>query len=142
MTDLVLSTPAGANDVTTQLWTPTEITYVQSWIVGKVPATGLRVFKHEFMLKFMGETEMFGVMGEEDTPESQIEDMAAATSEKSMAKIRIRLQERGNKLIPEDLAKAENLDHRRQLAGAWRDMRKHAAKRRASTSGRIYWPIA
>ena len=146
MADLILSTPAGANDVTTQLWTPTEITYVQSWLVEPAPGyktgEGDRVFKHEFMLKFMGETEMFGVVAEESAPESQIEDIAAKTSERSMAKIRDRLQERGNKLIPEDLAKVEHERHRRDLAGAWREMLKYAKKRKASSSGRLYWPIA
>jgi len=137
-----LTVPLSAEDVTSTIWTPTEITYVQSWVVGVAPENNTRVFKHEFMLNFMGETEMFGVIGEEDTPESQIEDIAAATSEKTMMKIKLRLQERGNKLIPTELALAENELHRRDLAGAWRDMIRHAKKRRESTSGRLYWPIA
>ncbi len=144
MTDPLLFIPVEADDVTSVLWTPTEITYVQSWVIEPTPGfrteEGDRVFKHEFMLKFMGETEMFGVVAEENAPESQIEDIAAATSEKSMEKIRLKLQERGNKILAADLALAENESHRRQLAGAWRDMRRHAAKRRESTNGKLYYP--
>lgn len=141
MPEEFLTVPQAATDVTRSIWTPTEITYVQSWLVGKVPGFE-RVFKHEFMLKFRGETEMFGVVAEESASEAQIEDMAAATSEKAMIKIADTLSERGSKLKPEDLANPDYVRERRDLAGAWRDMRRHAAKRRASTSGRLYWPIA
>ena len=145
MGDLLLWTPALAEDVTTAMWTPSEVTYIQSWLVEpepgwKLPETGLRVFKHEFMLKFMGETEMFGVIATDDTSEAHIEDMAAGTSEKSMEKIRDRVRARGSKVLPEHLAREENKKLRHDLAGAWRDMKRHAAKRRKSTNGKIYYP--
>ena len=98
------------------------------------------MFKHEFMLKFRGETEMFGVVAEESASEAQIEDMAAATSEKAMIKIADTISERGNKLKPEDLANPDYVKERRDLAGAWRSMREHAKKRRQSTNDRIYYP--
>ena len=146
MPDPYLAVPVAAEDVTSVLWTPTEITYLQSWIVepyeGFRTEEGDRTFKHEFMLNFMGETEIFGVLGEESASEAQIEDMAATVANRSMERIKLKLQERGNKIIPQDLALAENALHRSDLAGAWRDMRRHAGKRRASSNGRIYYPVA
>ena len=68
--------------------------------------------------------------------------MAAKISEGEMEKITDKLSARGNKLTPEDLANPDYVKERRDLAGAWRDMRKHAAKRRESTNGRMYYPIA
>lgn len=122
------------------LHTPDSVTYVQSWLVGVIGETGERVFKHEFMLTYKGEVEMFGVLAEESASDAQIEDTAAWTSERSAAKIVERLQQRGSRLLPEQLADRKNWSVRRELAAIWRDMRKHTKKRRASTTGRIYYP--
>jgi len=117
------------------LWTPTNVEYLHSWIIGTSGA-GTRMWKHEFQLHFMGETETFGVMAEDGADESQIEDLAAGVSERAIEKILERSQERGSKLRPEDLAARENWDTRRDLAGAWREYRSWAKKRRASSTGK------
>ena len=122
------------------LHTPDSVVYVQSWGVGRIGETGERVFKHEFMLTYKGETEMFGVISEESASDAQVEDMAAWVSERSIAKIIERLQARGSKLLPEDLANRQNWRVRRELAAIWRDMRRQAKKRRESSTGKIYWP--
>jgi hypothetical protein len=116
------------------------VEYVQSWLVGRTGETGERVFKHEFRLNFRGESEMFGVLAEESASEAQIEDMAAWVSERSAAKIAERLERRGGRLVPEDLAKRKNWDARRELAAIWRDYRRWAKRRRAGGGKRIYLP--
>lgn len=141
MSDLAI--PRGHDSGTINgLWTPDSVQYLQSWLVGKIGETGERVFKHEFRLSYKGETENFGVMAEESASDAQIEDMAAWVSERTVAKIIDRLQRRGSRLVPEQLAGRENARVRRDLAAIWRDMRKSAAKRRESTTGRIYFPGA
>lgn len=122
------------------LWTPDHVEYIQSWVVGQIAEGGERVFKHEFKLSYKGETEMFGVLAEESVSDSQIEDMAAGVSERAAAKIVERLQRRGSKLIPEQLAERQHWDVRRDLAAIWRDLRKHNKRRRESSTGKIYFP--
>ncbi len=121
------------------LWTPDGVEYVQSWFVGKTGEDGWDVYKHEFRLIYKGETEMFGVLAEASASESQIEDTAAWTAEKSMQKIVEKLQRRGSKLIPESLADRQNWDVRRDLAALFRDFRAHMKKRRESSGGKIYY---
>ena len=116
------------------------VEYVQSWLVGRAGETGERVFKHEFRLTFRGESEMFGVLAEESASESQVEDMAAWVSERSAAKIAARLDRRGNRLTPEDLAERKNWDARRELAAIWRDYRKWAKRRRSGSGKKTYLP--
>jgi hypothetical protein len=83
---------------------------------------------------------MFGVLAEESASEAQVEDMAAWVSERSAAKIAERLERRGGRLIPEDLAKRKNWDARRELATIWRDYRAWAKRSRAGQGKRIYLP--
>lgn len=123
----------------TELWTPDGVEYIQSWLVGRTGETGEEVYKHEFKLTYKGEVEMFGVMGEKSMGEAQIEDLAAWTAERSIKKIADRLRERGSKLIPEAMADRKNWNERRDLAAIFRDFRKHQAKRRESTGGKIYY---
>jgi len=120
------------------IWTPTNVEYLQSWIVGYT-GNGLRVWKHEFKLTYRGEQEMFGVMGPDGTPDSQIEDLAAGVAERAATTILEKLQARGNRLRPEDLAEREHWDVRRDLAGAMREFRRWAKKRRASTNQRTLY---
>ncbi len=124
------------------LWTPDSVEYVQSWHVGKTGEDGWDVYKHEFRLKYRGETEMFGVLAEASASDAQIEDTAAWTAERSMQAIVERLQRRGSKLIPEALSERENWDVRRDLAAMFRDFRAYMSKRRQSSIGRIYFPGA
>ncbi len=116
------------------------VTYVQSWLVGYAPENAERVFKHEFRLIFKGESEMFGVLAEESASEAQIEDLAAWVSERTAAKIAERLQLRGNRLTPEQMADPENWDARRELAAIWRDYRKWSKRMRSGESPKIYVP--
>ncbi len=116
------------------------ILYVQSWLVGYAPESGERVFKHEFRLTFKGEVEMFGVLAEESASESQIEDMAAWVSERTTEKIVERLQCRGNRLAPEQLANRKNWDARRELASIWRDYRSWSKKKRSTGGQKLYAP--
>lgn len=120
------------------LWTPDEVKYIQSWLVGMGQTE--RVFKHEFQISYKGETERFGVMAEESASDAHIEDMAAWVAERTIGTIIERLQKRGSKLIPEQLAGKEHQDVRRELAAIFRDYRKHAARRRASSTGKLYYP--
>ena len=47
---LELPTPDNADDATQSLWTPTEVEYIQSWVVPTdYPELG-RAVKHEFKL--------------------------------------------------------------------------------------------
>ena len=116
------------------------VEYVQSWLVGRTGESGERVFKHEFRLTFRGESEMFGVLAEESASDAQIEDMAAWVSERSAAKIAARLDRRGSRLVPEDLALRRNWDARRDLAAIWRDYRKWSRRRRSGSGKKIYLP--
>lgn len=116
------------------------VQYIQSWLVGRAPENGERVFKHEFRLIFKGESEMFGVLAEESASESQVEDLAAWVSERTAAKILDRLQRRGSRLVPEQLANSENWDARRELAAIWRDFRKWSERKRSGGTARLYVP--
>ncbi len=116
------------------------VEYVQSWLVGFAPESVERVFKHEFRLVFSGEAEMFGVLAEESASTSQIEDMAAWVSERTAAKIVERLQRRGGRLTPEQLAARENWDARRELAAIWRDYRGWSKRQRSGSGKRLYVP--
>ena len=141
MADLILPMPDNVDDASTNtMWTPTEVEYIQSWVVPTETPLPVRVIKHEFKLSFHGDIEYFGVMGMEDEDESLIEDMAAATAEAAMVKIIEREQIRGGRLIPVDLSKPEHLQVRRDLAATFREFRAYQRKRRESTNGKIYYP--
>lgn len=120
------------------IWTPTNVEYLHSWRVGK-DNSGVWWWKHEFRLSYMGETEMFGVIAREDNSDANIEDLAAGVSERSAEKILAKVQARGAKLRPEDLATRENWDVRRDLAGAWRELRKWSRKRKQSAGGKTVY---
>lgn len=133
--------PNGAEiDDRTGFLAPDGVEYVQSWLVGRSGEDGDRVYKHEFRLRFRGESEMFGVLAEEDASEAQIEDMAAWVSERTAEKIFERQERRGSRLTPEDLAARGNWDARRDLAAIWRDYRKWSKNKRAGGSAKIYVP--
>jgi hypothetical protein len=140
MADLVLPGPQGAEDVTTSIWTPTEVEYIQSWIVGEAEESKVRAIKHEFRLVYMGEVEYFGVLAEEGCSEAQIEDMASGTLERVAAGIEEKLQRMQGKKTPEYYADSANLSERHDLSEAFRDFKKDAAKRRASSNNRIFYP--
>ena len=116
------------------------VQYVQSWLVGRAPENGERVFKHEFRLVYRGESEMFGVLAEEGASEAQIEELAAWVSERTAVKIVERQQKRGSRLTPEQLANPENWDARRELAAIWRDYRKWSKRVRSGETARVYVP--
>ena len=140
MADLVLPGPQGAEDATTSIWTPTEVRYIQSWVVGEAEESKVRAIKHEFVLNYMGETEYFGVLAEEGCSEAQIEDMAAGTLERVAANIVENRQRRSGKKAPEYYASKANVSERHDLAEAFRDFKKDSAKRRASSNNRIFYP--
>ena len=100
---------------------------------------GEAAVKHEFRLTYRGETAYFGILGLESDPDSQVEDNAGAFAEREAKKIDEALSKRGNKLLPEQLAEQRYWDQRRDLAGAMRDMLKHAKKRADSTNGRLFY---
>lgn len=133
--------PVGAVvDDRTGFVTPDGVRYVQSWLVGRAPENGERVFKHEFRLTLRGESEMFGVLAEETASDRQIEDIAAWVSERTAAKIVERMHRRGNRLAPEQLASSENWQARRELAAIWRDYRKWSKRVRAGGGAKVYVP--
>lgn len=129
--------------VSNTLWTPTNVQYIHSWLVGRSTQQEAgnieRVWKHEFALTHMGQTKYFGVLAEESASDKQIEDLAAFTSERTMRQIEIQVQVTNGRLRPEDLAERKNWQTRRDLAGAWRQYRRWAKKRRASTTGRTIY---
>lgn len=116
------------------------VQYVQSWLVGRAPESGERVFKHEFKLVYRGESEMFGVLAEESASESQVEDLAAWVSERTAARIVERLRRRGLRLAPEQLADPSHWDARRELAAIWRDYRNWSKRVRSGGTARVYVP--
>ena len=130
-----VETGAGA-----QIWTPTNVKFIQSWLVGHIAETNIAVWKLEFMLHFKGETETFGILYEEGDPFSQYEDLMGSTAEAAAGKIAIKLEQRGTKLRPEDLALRSNWNVRRQLAGAFRDYRNWSKKQKESTVGKTLVP--
>ena len=119
---------------------PNGVEYVQSWLVGSAPESGERVYKHEFRLRFRGESEMFGVLAEQSASESQVEELAAWVSERTALKIAERQGLRGQRLVPEQLADRQNWDARRELAAIWRDYRSWAHRKRVGGTARIYVP--
>ena len=119
---------------------PDGVEYVQSWLVGSAPESGERVYKHEFRLRFRGESEMFGVLAEQSASESQVEELAAWVSERAATRIALRQARRGRKLLPEQLADRDHWDVRRDLAAIWRDYRRWANRRRSGGTARIYVP--
>lgn len=133
----MLPVPKTAPDASRPLWTPSELRYLQSWVVAS--AEGRHAVKHEFLLSYMGEQETLGVLAEEDESDALIEDMAGAMAGRAMLKIREKLQERGARILPEDLSKREHWKVRRDLAGIWRDMRKQAWKKRDMTTGKMFF---
>ncbi len=133
--------PSGAViDDRTGFVTADGVRYVQSWLVGRAPENGERVFKHEFRLIYRGESEMFGVLAEESASDSQVEDLAAWVSQRTASKIHERLQRRGSSLTPEQLANPKHWDARRELAGIWRDYRKWSKRVRSGGTARVYVP--
>ena len=138
MADLEIRSTADDN-AGINIWTPTGVEYVQSWSVGKTGEDAIRVLKHEFVLHFQGETKFFGVLAEEDCSDAQIEDMAAGVLERTAAQILETKQIKSGLKTPEFYAKPENMAARHDLAEAFRDFKKSAAKRRASPNNRIYY---
>lgn len=135
---MTLEIPEGVPvDAAQGFWTPSEVRYVQSWVAWQEGSR--KAVKHEFMLKYMGETETFGVLAEEDESDALIEDMAAGLAERAMVKIREKKQRRAKKLLPEQLAEEAHWQVRRDLAAIWRDMRRNARKRALSSNGKVYY---
>ena len=132
MSDLELGAPGAAVVDPVDLWLPDGLEYVQSWEV----ASG--ILKHEFRFAFKGEVRFFGVVGEKDCTDSQIEDMAAGMAGREAERIIELLQKSGSKLLPEQLAEQNHWDIRRELAAIWRDYIQYARKRAETTTGRIY----
>lgn len=122
------------------IWTPTNVKFVQSWLVGHVTETHIPVWKLEFLLNFKGEKKTFSVLYEEGDKFSQYEDLLGKTAERTAEQIAERLEQRGSKLRPEDLSLRENVDVRRQLAGAFRDFRSWRKKQKESTVGKTLFP--
>ncbi len=118
------------------LWTPTNVKYLQSWMVAIAPESQQAVWKIEFELNFQGEKRNFSILWEEGDSEDQIEDLIGWTAERTALVIAERQQQRGNKLRAEDLALRQNWDVRRQLAGAWRDYRAWRKKQKESSTGK------
>lgn len=131
---------AGTNN---NIWTPTNVRYIQSWVVGEYhdQDTGNleRVLKHEFELSFMGMKKTFGVMAEESASDAQIEDLAGGVVERTAKQIEEQVQKIGGRLRPEDLAERSNWGKRRDVAGAFREYRKWAKRRRASSTGKTIY---
>ena len=124
-------------DAGNSIWTPTEVKYLQSWLVHQ---EGVRkAVKHEFVLTYRGEEVTFGVIAEEDEGDSLIEDMVASLAEREMVRIEERQQKRAGRLIPEDLADKQHLKVRRELAAAMRDYIAAARKRATFTTGKRYF---
>lgn len=140
MADLVLPGPQGAEDVSTTIWTPTEVQYIQSWVVGEAKESKTRAIKHEFRLIYKGQIEYFGVLAEEGCSEAQIEDMAANTLDRTIDAMELKAQQLDGKKTAEYYSKPENMWDRHDLAEAFRDFKKESARRRASSNNRIYYP--
>lgn len=122
----------------TNIWTPSGIEYVQSWVVGRNPESGRSMVKHEFRFTFRGEVRFFGVLAQDDDSPAQIEDMVGNMVIREAKRIIETLQERGSKLVPEQIA--ENIPIRRELAAAMRDYIRYARRRAKTTTGRVYQP--
>ena len=125
-------------DATTNLWTPDGLEHVQSWAVARDKASGRFMVKHEFRLTWKGEVRYFGVLAQDNDSPDQIEDLAAEMVIREALRIIETLQERGSKLVPEDVA--TNIPIRRELAAVMRDYIKAARKRAQTTTGRVYQP--
>lgn len=123
--------------VGSSLWTPTEVKFLQSWLVHQ--EEGRKAVKHEFMLKYRGEEVTFGVIAEEDEGDALIEDMAAGLAEREMVQVVERQQRLAGRLIPEQLAGETHKKVRRELAAAMRDYIKAAKMRAQSTTGKRYF---
>ena len=135
----ILEIPLDApRDASSALWTPDGLEHVQSWVCARDKASGRFMVKHEFRLTWKGEVRYFGVLAQDDDSPDQIEDMAASMVLREAKRIIETLQERGSKLVPEDVA--TNIPIRRELAAVMRDYIKAARKRAQTTTGRVYQP--
>lgn len=123
------------------LWTPTGLTYLQSWVVGTAPESMQRVYKHEFELTYLGVTKRFSVLAEEDDSDAWIEDAAATLAESTAKEIRLKEEARAGRLHLEDMANPENWDVRRDLAGALREFFAWRRKRSQSTTGKTVFTV-
>ncbi len=123
----------GAGDT---LWTPTTVSYHQSFPIGRAPESGQVVWKIEFILEFQGYRKPFNILWEEGDSESQIEDLMGWSAERTAKMIAEQMERQGTRLRPEELALRKNWGVRRELAGAFRDYRKWRKKIKESSTGK------
>jgi hypothetical protein len=123
-------------DAGTNLWTPTGIEHVVSWVVERNPESGRSLVKHEFRFTFRGETRFFGVLAMDNDSPDQIEDMVGNMVIREARRVIETQQKRGSKLVLEDVT--ANIQIRRELAAAMRDYIRYARRRAGTTTGRVY----
>lgn len=96
--------------------------------------TGGRVACHLFTFKKDGKRLQVRVLVDESMSRAQIEDMAAGALETWLKELQVEAEKKVGKHTP---SPAE----RREVGAAIRDFREHAAKRRASSNRRLYYPV-
>jgi hypothetical protein len=116
-----------------ELWTPTGAAYNGIVPVGRNAETGSQVVSHQIRVEAK---DLFGkvhkqiirVLADDETSQSEIEDMMGHATENFVKEVREKYDKR-----PATVAE------RKQIGKALNEYLQHRTKRRASTSNRIYF---
>ena len=117
----------------TELWTPAGTAYNGIIPAGRNVETGSRIVSHQMRVEAKDRwgkvhKQIIRVLADDETSQSEIEDMMGHAAESFVAEVR----EKYTKRPP-------TADERKQIGKALNDFLKHRTKRRASSSNRIYF---
>ena len=116
-----------------ELWTPTGTVQLGVVPVGRNVETGSRIVTHQLRVEAKDRfgkvhKQVIRVLADDDTSQSEIEDMMGHATENFVAEVR----EKYTKRPPTE-------GERKQIGKSLNEYLKHRTKRRASTSDRIYF---
>ena len=116
-----------------ELWTPTGTVQLGVVPVGRNVETGSRIVTHQLRVEAKDRfgkvhKQLIRVLADDETSQSEIEDMMGYATENFVAEVR----EKYTKRPPTE-------DERKQIGKALNEYLKHRTKRRASTSNSIYF---
>jgi hypothetical protein len=116
-----------------ELWTPTGTVHLGAAPVGRNGETGSRIVSHQLRVESKDRfgkvhKQLIRVLADDETSQSEIEDMMGHATESFVAEVR----EKYTKRPPTE-------DERKQIGKALNEYLKHRTKRRASTSNRVHF---
>jgi len=120
-----------------ELWVPPGVDTLAPSIGGRNVVTGGTIVIHTFKFhsEKYGKSREVKIPADDSMSQAQIEDMAASALETWIIELEEDAQRTAGKHAP-------SLSERKDVGKAIREFREYAAKRRESSTGQLYYPVA